>query len=178
MEDARDEIPFRVRLAAKRREHPCREAAPHTVAPEGIHADEPFRHPLEHLHDGGRQGKRADPHIYVSYGKFLAKRGRAPESLKQLQEAVRIAPRDPEAHYELANQLFRMRQFEEAAKEGQTALRVGGPEDRVHYLLARIYTALNDPQAASKQAGEAARLAEEHHRTSGTKDSVSSVPQP
>lgn len=103
--------------------------------------------------------KRPEPRLYIDYGKFLAKLGRSEESLAQFREAVRVAPRDSEARYELANQLFRMKQWQDAAKEAEEALQVGGPEYRLHYLLARIYTAMGNTNVASQHAGEAARLA-------------------
>ena len=121
--------------------------------------------------------KSADPHIYIAYGKFLAKRGRAAESLEEMRAAVRVAPRDPEAHYELANQLFSTKHLEEARKEGEAAMLLGGPEYRVAYLLARTCTALGDSPAASKYAQEAARLAETHPASNGTRDSASSLPR-
>lgn len=120
-------------------------------------ADETYRLGIKIAQDH----KYSDPQIYVDYGKFLAKHERAAESLMQLREAVRVAPQNPQAHCELANQLFRMKEWTEAAREGETALRVGPPEYRVHYLLARIYTALGDSVAAARHAGEAARLTDQ-----------------
>lgn len=104
--------------------------------------------------------KRPAPRLYIAYGKFLAKLGRQAESLAQFREAVRVAPRDAEAHYELANQLFRMKLWQDAAKEAEEALQAGGPDYRLHYLLARIYTAMGNADAASRHAREAARLAD------------------
>jgi superkiller protein 3 len=67
-------------------------------------ADETYRQGIK----SAQEHKYSDAQIYVDYGKFLAKHERAAESLRQLREAVRVAPQNPEAHGELANQIFRM----------------------------------------------------------------------
>jgi len=107
-----------------------------------------------------RLQKHPDARVYVAYAVFLSKQNRAPESLAQFREAVRVTPRDADARYELANQLFRMKQWAEAAQEGEMALRETGSVYRIHYLLARIYTAMGQTEVASKHAQEAARLAD------------------
>ncbi len=96
----------------------------------------------------------------VAYGVFLFEREREAESLTVLRQAIKTAPRNEEAHYELARCLFRMKQLEQAAAEAETALRLSGPEYRVHYLLSRIYTALGDTRNAARHAEEAAHLAD------------------
>jgi superkiller protein 3 len=108
-----------------------------------------------------RQRKHPDAAIFLAYGAFLSKLDRPPESLAQFREAVRLAPQDAEARYELANQLFRMKQWQEAAQEGEIALRLGRSEYRVHYLLARAYTAIGESAQASQHAQEAAALADQ-----------------
>ena len=78
-----------------------------------------------------------------------------------LHQAIKVSPRDAEAHYELSRCLFRMKQFEEAAAEAEAALRISGPDYKVHYLLSRIYTALGDTENAALHAEEAAHLADQ-----------------
>jgi Flp pilus assembly protein TadD len=106
--------------------------------------------------------KRVQPEgrIYVAYGSFLFKEDRLEESRRALDEAVRLEPRNPEAHYELAKTLLGMKELKEAAAQGEIAVRVGKPDYRVHFLLSRIYTALGDELAASRHAEEAAKLAD------------------
>jgi len=118
--------------------------------------------------------KSADPHIYIAFGKFLSKRGRAAEGVAELRAAVQVAPRDSEAHYELATQLFNAKDLSEARKEGETALLLGSGDYRVAYLLARICTALGDSPAASKYAQVAASLAQNNPAGEASRDSASS----
>jgi tetratricopeptide (TPR) repeat protein len=106
--------------------------------------------------------KYPDPRLYVSYGTFLSKSNRAAESLAQFHEAVRVAPHDADALYELANHLARMKRWEEAAQEGERALGANNTNPRAHFLLARICTALGKPEAAAEHARAAARLSDEH----------------
>jgi len=107
-----------------------------------------------------------DVRIVVAYGAFLFKHERNVESLAALREAVKLAPGDSEAHYELARVLFRMKQLESAAEEGEAASRTGLPDYKVHYLLSRIYTAMGNTQAAARHADQAARLADNPPRNS------------
>ena len=100
--------------------------------------------------------KHPEARLYISYGTFLSKAGRAEESLAQFCEAVQVAPQDAEARFELANQLARIQRWEEAAQEGELAARVDPGNPRVHFLLARIYTALGKPDLAAEQARVAA----------------------
>jgi tetratricopeptide (TPR) repeat protein len=102
--------------------------------------------------------KHPDPHLYISFGTFLSKANRADEGLMQFREAVRVAPQDPDALFELANQLARMKRWEEAAPEGELAARADSRNPRAHFLLARVYTALGQPALAAQHAREAARL--------------------
>lgn len=102
--------------------------------------------------------KYPDPRLYISYGTFLSKANRADESLMQFRQAVRVAPQDPDALFELANQLARMKRWEEAAQEGELAAHADSRDPRVHFLLARVYTALGKPDLAAQHAREAARL--------------------
>jgi tetratricopeptide (TPR) repeat protein len=102
--------------------------------------------------------KYPDPRLYISYGTFLSKANRADESLMQLREAVGVAPQNPDALFELANQLARMKRWKEAAQEGELAARADSRNPRVHFLLARVYTALGKPDLAAQHAREAARL--------------------
>ncbi|MGH9343278.1 MAG: tetratricopeptide repeat protein [Terriglobia bacterium] len=108
-----------------------------------------------------RQEKFPNSSILEAYGAFLSRQGRPAESLAQFREAVRLAPKDAKAHYEVANQLLRMRQWQEAAREGETALSRGESDYRVHYLLAQAYTALGQSAKAARQAQTAAALAED-----------------
>jgi len=118
--------------------------------------------------------KSTDPHIYIAFGKFLSKHGRAAEGVAEMRAAVQVAPSDSEAHYELANQLFDAKDLSEARKEGETALLLGSADYRVAYLLARICTALGDSPAASKYAQVAARLAQNNPAGEASRDSASS----
>jgi len=102
--------------------------------------------------------KHPDPHLYISYGTFLAKANRDEEGLTQFREAVLVAPQDPDALFELANQLARMKRWEEAAAEGELAARADSRNPRSQSLLARVYTALGKPALAAQHAHEAARL--------------------
>ncbi len=96
--------------------------------------------------------KHPEVRLYISYGTFLSKSGRAVDSLEQFREAVRVGPQDSDARFELANQLARMQRWEEAAQEGELAARVDPTNPRVHFLLARVYTALGKPDLAADQA--------------------------
>ncbi len=104
--------------------------------------------------------KHPEARLYISYGTFLSKTGRADESLAQFREAARAAPHDADARFELANQLARMQRWDEAAREGEVAAQVDPGNPRVHFLLARIYTALGKPDLAAEQARAAKALPE------------------
>ncbi len=83
---------------------------------------------------------------FLSYGLFLFKQGRFPESVKMLQEACRRAPDSSDARFELARVLYQSGRLEDAAQ----ALLSGTParECRARYLLSRIYSAQGKPDQA------------------------------
>ncbi len=113
--------------------------------------------------DGIRRNRnraRPEARIHIAYGEFLFKQDRLEASRAQLEEAVRLEPESPEAHYVLSKTLFGLKKLKEAAEEAETALRVGKPDYRVHFLLSRIYTVLGNEGAAARHADEAARLAD------------------
>ena len=53
----------------------------------------------------------------MALGRLLAKNGNFEASVGLLREAVRMAPENPEPHYQLALSLKRMGQEEEASRE-------------------------------------------------------------
>jgi tetratricopeptide (TPR) repeat protein len=111
-------------------------------------ADETYRRGVKIA----QEGQSADPMIHLAYGKFLATNGRSEASLEEFRAAVRLAPERADAHYELANQFARMKEWADAVREGEAAAGLGPPEYRVHYLLARAYTALGNGRAAAQHA--------------------------
>lgn len=96
-----------------------------------------------------------DKGIHIAYGLFLAGLDRGEESCEQFRAVTRFAPRDPEAHYELAKVLFQMKRFSEAVREADRAVTLDRSDYRIHYLLARIYTALGDAEKSEKHARHA-----------------------
>lgn len=102
--------------------------------------------------------------IYSQYADFLLKLGRLKDSQAEAEGGLKIAPRDPELHYELGKILFREGRLAEAAAQEQTALRLGGKNYRVDFLLAQVYTAMRNSKEASRYAALAAQAAPQGSR--------------
>ncbi len=96
--------------------------------------------------------------IRVTFAKALTEAGRLTEARAQLETAVRLAPKDPEARQDLAEVCYRTGQTEEAVREYKAAL-VLRPDwapvlNNLAWLLA------THPDAATRNGAEAVRLSQ------------------
>lgn len=111
-----------------------------------------------------------DAQPYLDFGMLLASENKGREALPLLQEAVRLAPRNPSAHEQLALCLQALGRDAEAAAEmllcEQLAPEVAAPA----FFLGRIYRRLGRTAEAKAQFERAAHL-------SGTQSSKE-VPNP
>lgn len=91
---------------------------------------------------------------HESYGAFLLKLNRLPESERQLRRAKEIDPSIWETLFELGKLYHRKGDLEASRSELEAALKAGsaGPEDasRIRHLLARVYYALGRREDAAK----------------------------
>ncbi len=91
-----------------------------------------------------------NPLIHVNLGTMLAERGRLPEAIVHLREAVRLAPAPEDsplryaeemryrAHFNLARALESSGQTREAVEEYRTTLKLRPTDAVTHYSLARV----------------------------------------
>ncbi len=78
------------------------------------------------------------------------------ESERWLRQAVRLAPKSRDAHFDLARVLLKKGEAAEAAGEGESALGLsdGVTQDAaIHYLLLRAWRAAGDADRAAVHAG-------------------------
>jgi len=94
---------------------------------------------------------------HESYGAFLLKLNRLPESEQQLRRAKEIGPSVWETLFELGKLYHRKGDLEASRLELEAALKAGsaGPEDasRIRHLLARVYYGLGRREDAAKLLG-------------------------
>lgn len=90
----------------------------------------------------------ANPALLTLSGSLKSSRGPSAEGLKQIEAAVRAAPRVYENQRNLAYALVQAGRMKEASAALRAALdlRPEGPED--HFFLGHILSALRDPEAA------------------------------
>jgi Tfp pilus assembly protein PilF len=94
---------------------------------------------------------------HESYGAFLLKLDRLPESEQQLRRAKEIDPSVWETLFELGKLYHRKGDLDASRRELEAALKAGsaGPEDasRIRHLLARVYYGLGRREDAAKLLG-------------------------
>lgn len=90
--------------------------------------------------------------------------GRLDAALEQFREAVRLAPDDPDARYELGQALSQQGKLEEAVREWEQALARNPGETRCHYALAQALARLGrarEAEAHHAQVAKATRYEDE-----------------
>jgi tetratricopeptide (TPR) repeat protein len=85
-------------------------------------------------------------------------RGRARSALEELEEAVRLFPRRPEARYHLARALWRLGRRKEAIAATGEALRFSPSFGALRSLRAAILVQEGEPELAREEREEARRL--------------------
>jgi tetratricopeptide (TPR) repeat protein len=95
---------------------------------------------------------------YLGIAALELKRDRAAEALEPAQQAVRLAPRNPTAHYLLGRSYLLTGKASEAIAELQaaSAMTPGSPE--VHFSLAKAYAKANQPARAEQERAIFAQL--------------------
>jgi tetratricopeptide (TPR) repeat protein len=68
-----------------------------------------------------------DPNLRVLFGNYYVRIKRYELAVEQYQNAVKLAPRSPEAHYNLGLALFKLQRFEEARKHAKIAYSLNYP---------------------------------------------------
>lgn len=99
-----------------------------------------------------------DYNSYYKIAFFLNKLNRNDESIKMLNNLIKIKPEYTEASMLLADILFEKEQFKEAAIVYQDALQFSPGNYDIYYSLGMVYTMLNDFQRAKGYYETAAEI--------------------
>jgi protein O-mannosyl-transferase len=113
-----------------------------------------FRHAYECDED--------NPVAASALGNRLVETGQIKEGLALLESAVRLAPKDAEAHFSLAVGLEKSGQTDAAAQEYETALALDDWDPRAHTNLARILWTRNQLQEARQHFLRAIEIDPDH----------------
>ena len=92
---------------------------------------------------------------FLPGARLLLLLGRLDESERWIRQALRLAPRVRDPHFELARLLLRKGDAAQAAEEGETALSLPGgivTDAQVHYLLIRAWQQSGKPDRAAQHA--------------------------
>ena len=95
-------------------------------------------------------------------GVIINQTGRIEESLQPMQQAVRLAPGDPEVHNNLGNTFQDLGQFTQAEASCREAIRLDPDFAQAHYNLSRALHVLARYAEAEASAREATRLKPDH----------------
>lgn len=82
---------------------------------------------------------------------LLVANSRDPKAEPLLRRALRLDPKNWEAHYELGVVLLNRRAYQDAEKELSTAAELNPAEPAIHYHLARVYDRLSQPDRARSE---------------------------
>ena len=88
-----------------------------------------------------RQLTKEDAPQVINYGNNLLEQGKTKEAILVYQEALKLAPDDEEAHFDLAFAYSRNRQIDAAIKEYMEALRLWPDYPEAHNNLGNILAA-------------------------------------
>lgn len=105
--------------------------------------------------ESGSSRKIAEP--YIGLGDLLLQQNRADEAVTNLEEAVRIDPRESRAREKLASAYLALKRPAEARNELEAAVELDPNRASLHYLLASSYRQLG---LADKAAGELRKFEE------------------
>ncbi|MBM3761808.1 MAG: tetratricopeptide repeat protein [Acidobacteria bacterium] len=102
----------------------------------------------------------SDPEIRLAYARSLLEQGNRSAAEPLIAQALRLAPRSRDAHYEMARLRLDSGSAAQAAAEAELALQLPGSgitDRQVHFLLAKAYSQLGDAAkaAAHRKAFEA-----------------------
>lgn len=75
---------------------------------------------------------------FLEHGIFLQRMGRVEEAVRSLETAVQLAPKEPEARFELGRALYRLGKLSESRRRLDEALKLSPGDARFHYLLSRV----------------------------------------
>lgn len=103
----------------------------------------------------GEASGHLDSDMLLSYSRLLFRQGDFEEARRQVDRALRLAPRSRDPQFESARLLLKAGDAAGAAKQGEAALQLhtGDVTDRqVHYLLVQAYQASGREQDAERHA--------------------------
>lgn len=83
---------------------------------------------------------------------------RLEEGLHYAQQAERLEPTSPEAHFLAGKALFKLGRLEEASQELTQAVKLNSEDSKSHFLLAQVYDRLGQTDRAQKERKDVARL--------------------
>lgn len=126
-------------------------------------AAEAERHFLEAIRLN-RNSARPDEDPRIDFGVFLFRQGRAADSMKPLEEAVRTLPHSARAQAECGRVLLQLGRPDEAAARLEQATQLDPKNWAAHLLLGRAYQRLGRAGDADKhlRLGEQGLAAEEY----------------
>ncbi len=101
---------------------------------------------------------RLDPDLVEAYNALAAASRDSAEMLRAASEAIRIRPNDPEARYNAALALSKMRRFAEARVQLEALLRLDPDRAEGRRLLGNVLGASGDLNGAVAQFQEVVRL--------------------
>lgn len=87
----------------------------------------------------------------TAYARFLIRAGRAEESLKHLERALRKSSGSPEAHFQMGRALLQLDRLEEAAKHVERTIQSEPNRAPARLLLARLYRRLGRADDAERE---------------------------
>jgi tetratricopeptide (TPR) repeat protein len=104
---------------------------------------------------------------HINLGEALREKGDIDEAIRQYEEAVRLAPRFPDAHDNLGVALARKGQIDEAIRQYQEALRLNPSHANAHYNLGNALGKKGQSEEAIRQYQEALRVKPDHAEAHG-----------
>jgi len=95
--------------------------------------------------------------LHYDYGVFLAAEGKIDNAINELETALRLNPKHPEAHYQIGHAFYLRGDFEGARRHYEETVRLD-PKAPVHSGLGAVYFRLGRTSDAIAQFKEALRL--------------------
>ena len=103
-----------------------------------------------------------DPQPYLNMGILLADQDQAAQALPWLQQAVKLAPRNPKIHEELARAYDLLKMPDKAQHELEQAITLAPDIASLHYKLGQVYRRQGKQQLAQQQFDICTKLNSTH----------------
>jgi len=129
---------------------------------QGLNRPDDARKAFENAISWQKDWPVKDPQPYLNMGILLADQDQAAQALPWLQQAVKLAPRNPKVHEELARAYDLLKMPDKAQHELEQAITLAPDVASLHYKLGQVYRRQGKQQLAQQEFDICAKINSTH----------------